>query len=62
MSTPLPLRASGSCSTSTAPVRSGEVYGSLSYDEKPGVPAIGTTAPDLPPGPGIPPTMARDHE
>jgi transposase len=34
----------------------------VSYDEKPGVQAIGTTAPDLPPQPGVHPTFARDHE
>lgn len=34
----------------------------VSYDEKPGVQAIGTTAPDLPPEPGAHQTFARDHE
>ena len=34
----------------------------ISYDEKPGIQAIGTTAPDLPPQPGSQPTFARDHE
>jgi transposase len=34
----------------------------LSYDEKPGIQAIGNTAPDLPPVPGAHPSMARDHE
>ncbi len=34
----------------------------ISYDEKPGVQAIGTTAPDLPPEPGAHPGFARDHE
>jgi transposase len=34
----------------------------VSYDEKPGVQAIGVTAPDLPPVPGIRPTVARNHE
>ena len=34
----------------------------VSYDEKPGVQAIGTTAPDLPPQPGVHQTFARDHE
>jgi transposase len=34
----------------------------VSYDEKPGIQAIATTAPDLPPVPGIHPTFARDHE
>ena len=34
----------------------------VSYDEKPGIPAIAATAPDLPPIPGLHPTFARDHE
>jgi len=34
----------------------------VSYDEKPGIQAIATTAPDLPPVPGSHPTFARDHE
>ncbi len=34
----------------------------LSVDEKPGVQAIGNTAPDLPPVPGQQPTLSRDHE
>ena len=34
----------------------------LSYDEKPGIQAIATTAPDLPPQPGVHATFARDHE
>jgi len=34
----------------------------ISYDEKPGIQAIATTAPDLPPLPGRSPTVMRDHE
>jgi transposase len=34
----------------------------LSYDEKPGIQAIGNTAPDLPPRPGSRPNITRDHE
>jgi transposase len=34
----------------------------VSYDEKPGIQAIGTTAPDLSPVPGSHPTFSRDHE
>jgi transposase len=34
----------------------------ISYDEKPGIQAIGNTAPDLPPRPGSHPAFARDHE
>jgi transposase len=34
----------------------------VSYDEKPGIQAIATTAPDLPPAPSVHPTFTRDHE
>src|ERR1700745_2280245 len=34
----------------------------ISYDEKPGIQAIATTAPDLPPEPGVHATFARDYE
>ena len=34
----------------------------VSYDEKPGIQAIGMIAPDLPPLPGTSPTVMRDHE
>jgi transposase len=34
----------------------------ISYDEKPGIQALATTAPDLPPQPMRHPTLARDHE
>ena len=34
----------------------------ISYDEKPGIQALATTAPDLPPEPGVHPAFARDHE
>lgn len=37
-----------------------DVY--LSYDEKPGIQAIGNTAEDLPPTPGEHPTISRDSE
>ena len=40
----------------------GEVVGVLSYDEKPGIQAIGNTAPDLPPVPGRHAALGRDHE
>ncbi len=39
-----------------------EAVAVLSYDEKPGIQAIATTAPDLPPRPGVHATFARDHE
>jgi transposase len=34
----------------------------VSYDEKPGIQALATTAPDLPPAPGRSASWARDHE
>jgi transposase len=34
----------------------------ISYDEKPGIQAVGNTAADLPPKPGSHTTFARDHE
>jgi len=34
----------------------------ISYDEKPGLQGIATTAPDLPPEPGVHATFSRDHE
>jgi transposase len=34
----------------------------VSCDEKPGIQAIATTAPDLPPEPGVHASFARDHE
>src|SRR3981081_1446043 len=34
----------------------------VSYDEKPGIQAIATTAPDLPPKPGVHATVRRHHE
>jgi hypothetical protein len=34
----------------------------ISYDEKPGIQAIATTAPDLPPERGVHATFAREHE
>ena len=34
----------------------------ISYDEKPGIQAIATSAPDLPPEPGRHAGFARDHE
>jgi len=41
--------------------RPAPVY-TVSVDEKPGVQALGTTAPDLPPVPGGHPATGRDHE
>ena len=39
-----------------------EIAAVLSYDEKPGIQAIGNTAPDIPPVPGEHATWSRDHE
>src|SRR5580692_11368870 len=39
-----------------------EAVAIVSYDEKPGIQAIATTAADLPPEPGVHATFARDHE
>jgi transposase len=39
-----------------------EAVAIISYDEKPGLQAIATTSPDLPPEPGVHATFARDHE
>jgi hypothetical protein len=40
----------------------GESLAIVSYDEKPGIEAIATTAPDRPPLPGKSPRVMRDHE
>ena len=42
--------------------KSGKPVAIVSYDEKPGIQAIATTAPDLPPVPGVYPAFARDFE
>ena len=42
--------------------KAGKPAAIVSYDEKPGIQAIATTAPDLPPVPGVHATFARDHE
>ncbi|HWX29736.1 MAG TPA: IS630 family transposase [Steroidobacteraceae bacterium] len=42
--------------------KSDKPVAAVSYDEKPGIQAIATTAPDLPPEPGVHVTFARDHE
>jgi transposase len=46
----------------TKPKKSGKPVTIVSYDEKPGIQAIATTAPDLPPVPGVYPALARDYE
>ena len=42
--------------------KSSDAVAVVSYDEKPGIQAIATTAPDLPPEPGVHATFAREHE
>src|ERR1700704_2760991 len=39
-----------------------EAVAIVSYDEKPGIQAIATTVPDLPPEPGVHTSFARDYE
>jgi transposase len=46
----------------TGKPKAGKPVAIVSYDEKPGIQAIATTAPDLPPVPGVYPTFARDYE
>jgi transposase len=43
-------------------VKPSDAVAIISYDEKPGIQALATTAPDLPPEPGVHATFARDHE
>ena len=40
----------------------GRLCAFVSYDEKPGIQAIGSVAPDLPPEPGHHPAISRDYE
>jgi transposase len=42
--------------------KSGKSVAIVSYDEKPGIQAVATTSPDLPPVPGVHATFARDYE
>jgi hypothetical protein len=44
------------------PKKPGKPVAIVSYDEKPGIQAIATTSPDLPPVPGTYATFSRDHE
>ena len=44
------------------PGEQGSLCAVVSYDEKPGIQAIGAVAPDLPPAPGRHPTVGRDYE
>src|SRR5258708_3372790 len=56
------LRAQGESGESQGRDSRAESLAIISYDEKPGIQAIGTTAPDRPPLPGTSPTVMRDHE
>jgi len=49
-------------SAGTAKKKPSDAVAIISYDEKPGIQAIATTSPDLPPEPRIHATFARDHE
>jgi transposase len=42
--------------------QTGKAIAIISYDEKPGIQAIATTAPDLPPEPRVHAAFAREHE
>ena len=46
----------------TAKKKPSDAVAIISYDEKPGIQAIATTAPDLPPEPGLHATFAREFE
>jgi hypothetical protein len=48
--------------TAAAKKQPGQAVAIVSYDEKPGIQAIATTAPDLPPEPGLHATFAREFE
>jgi transposase len=48
--------------TAAAKKKPREPVAFISYDEKPGIQAIATTAPDLPPVPGVHATLAREFE
>ena len=56
------LRCQAECGESQGQDSGGGSLAIVSYDEKPGIQAIGTTAPDRPPLPGVSPTVMRDHE
>src|SRR5260370_24754005 len=56
------LRCQAECGESQGQDSGGGSLAIVSYDEKPGIQTIGTTAPDRPPLPGVTPTVMRDHE
>jgi transposase len=56
------LRCQAECGEIQGQDSGGGSLAIVSYDEKPGIQAIGTIAPDRPPLPGVSPTVMRDHE
>jgi hypothetical protein len=58
----LKKQAAGAAKKTAAKKKPSKAVAIISYDEKPGIQAIATTAPDLPPQPGVHATFARDHE
>jgi len=56
------LKRAAARSKKLGPSRKPDKVAIVSYDEKPGIQAIASTSPDLPPVPGIHPAFARDHE
>ena len=56
------LRANAQASEEAAGVAAASSVAIISYDEKPGLQAVGNTAPDLAPKPGTHESFARDHE
>jgi hypothetical protein len=56
------MRCQAECGDNQGQDSGGGSLAIVSYDEKPGIQAIGTTAPDRPPLPGVSPTVMRDHE
>jgi transposase len=55
-------KAAAASKKAAAPKKKPTEVAIISYDEKPGIQAIATTAPDLPPEPGVHPTVAREFE
>lgn len=56
------LKKAAAKSSNAKSSKQGPAVAIVSYDEKPGIQAIATTAPDLPPRPGAYAGFARDHE
>jgi transposase len=56
------LKQTSQAQDADAPDEQAPAVAIISYDEKPGIQALATTAPDLPPEPTRHPTFARDHE